>query len=172
MTELEKAQGETGQSIYRTSSRQSVFVFGDVSREAYALFQIGPNGTKRHLFARPHQESDYDKMLGENAKPGDLIVLLLTAQNYTAVPQRYADLLPLPVATIGERLQRGEVIAQTGKAREMKVLLLAAPTQDGVETLIRSLTALWQRSLPFEEGAGTPFPALQLAKAFSSRKAA
>jgi hypothetical protein len=143
MMELEKAQGATGQSVYRTSSRQSVFVFGDVSKAAFDLFQTGANGVKRNLFGRPHRQSDYDEMLGENAKPGDLIVLLLTAEDYTAVPSKYADLLPLPAATIGERLQRGETVVQAGKARDMKVLLLAAPTQEGVETLIRSQKALW-----------------------------
>ena len=47
-------------------------------------------------------------------------------------------------STSAARLQAGETVVQTGKAHDMKVLLLAAPTQEGVETLIRSQKALWQ----------------------------
>jgi hypothetical protein len=58
------------------------------------------------------------------------------------VPADYADLLPMPWDQIEAALKEGETVERNGEARERNVVLLAAPTESQLNTLIQKTRLL------------------------------
>ncbi len=127
--ELDKARGSKPQAQardYRKDPQHSVFMFGLWDEQANRSLTAS---SSRHLFGRNHREDEYQKMLAKHAKPDDTIILLLSLDDPAGrVPAAYADLLPIPWPEAERQLKEGKVLFERGKAREMTVFLLAAPT--------------------------------------------
>jgi len=94
--------------------------------------------------SRGHSELNYEEVLDEShgLYPGDVMVLLFSLDAPDRIPKRYEDLLPRPWAEIEAELKQGQSVELTGKARKLKVVLLAAPTITEVQTLIRKTPLL------------------------------
>ena len=136
--ELEKAKGADWDSYsYRTDPTPCLFMFGPngPGRLAYAKMQQAPrNG---HVFSRPHDPAEYRKAFDERSKPGDTVVLLLALDDAGRVPEDFHDLLPGPWVDVEARLKDGKEVFLKYTAREMNIVLLAAPTVKQLEQLIR-----------------------------------
>ncbi|MGD8499952.1 MAG: redoxin domain-containing protein [Phycisphaerales bacterium] len=96
---------------------------------------------------RPHKKEHYDDIFEGvyAARPGDIIVLLFSLDTKERIPDGYEDLLPKPWSEIEASLKQGKTVELGGKARNMNVILLAAPKRAQLEQLIREsggLTAL------------------------------
>jgi hypothetical protein len=81
------------------------------------------------------------------AKPGDTFVMMFAFDeekfgHSQMVPQKYQDLLPKPWLEIKERIGRGEVVELKGKACGFDTIVLAAPTLDQLDELIKSTELL------------------------------
>jgi bla regulator protein BlaR1 len=81
------------------------------------------------------------------ARPGDTFVMTFAFDeekfgHSQMVPQKYQDLLPKPWLEIKERIGRGEVLELKGKARGFDTIVLAAPTLDQLDELIKSTELL------------------------------
>jgi len=142
LTELDRARGtkkDWSQHDYRKDPTPSVFTFGLYDEVAVnALRQSRPG----HLFGRDHVAAEYEKMLTKNAKPGDWIILLLALDDADGrVPKEHSDLLPLPWTEVEARLKRGETVFERGRARELTVFLVGAPTTDSLRQEFRRLAA-------------------------------
>lgn len=142
LAELEQARGarkDWSQHDFRKDPTPSVFTFGVCDENALKSLRQSRPG---HWFGREHVAVEYEKMLMKNTKPGDWVVLLLTLDEANGrVPKEYSDLLPLPWTEVETRLKRGETVFERGKAREMTVFLLAAPTTDGLRQGFRRFAA-------------------------------
>jgi len=106
---------------------------------------------------RHHDEKSYDEVFVDGIwgkKSGDIIVLLLSLDVKDRVPVRYEDLLPRPWSEIEAALRQGQTVELAGKAREMKIILLAAPKGWGLRQLIREsklLSALTKHNVTSED---------------------
>jgi hypothetical protein len=81
------------------------------------------------------------------AKPGDTFVMMFAFDeekfgHSQIVPQKYQDMLPKPWLEIKEQIERGEVLELKGKARGLDTIVLAAPTLDRLDELIKSTELL------------------------------
>jgi beta-lactamase regulating signal transducer with metallopeptidase domain len=81
------------------------------------------------------------------AKPGDTFVMMFAFDeekfgHSQMVPQKYQDMLPKPWQEIKEQIERGEVLELKGKARGLDIIVLAAPTLEQLEELIKSTELL------------------------------
>jgi hypothetical protein len=131
MTDLNKAYisyrtAQSGSDVdYRKDPRHSIFIFGSVDDKSFQeLYEIAD----RHLFGRPHRAEMYKDMLTRNSKPGDTIIVLLSLDSDKRVPAEYSYLLPQPWPDVEKKLKQGQVVNEQGKAREMSIFLIAAPT--------------------------------------------
>jgi hypothetical protein len=141
LAELDKARGAKSDSPrhdYRKDPRHCIFIFG-VWDEAGCRLLMKSAG--RHLFGRNHAADHYKEMLTNNAKPGDTIILLLSLEDGSRVPDEFCDLMPLPWSETESRLKRGDTVFVKGRARDMTVRLLAAPTVERLRTEFRRLAA-------------------------------
>jgi hypothetical protein len=121
---------------YRADPRHSVFIFGPWDAQATSHF------ADRHCFGRSHAAADYREMLTKNAKPGDIVILLLSLDDSSArVPDEFSDLLPCPWSETESDLKEGKTVFKKAEAREMSVFLLAAPTAATLQEEFRRLTA-------------------------------
>jgi hypothetical protein len=93
---------------------------------------------------RPHKKECYDDIFkGIYAtKPGDVIVLFFSLDTEERIPNGYEDLLPKPWSEIEAVLKRGETVELAGKARDMNIILLAAPQREQLRQLIRETKLL------------------------------
>ncbi len=88
---------------------------------------------------RPHSKEFYDNIFNGvfTQKPGDVIVLFFSLDTEDRIPQAYEDLLPKPWAEIEADLRKGNTVELAGKARELNIILLAAPKRGQLQQLIR-----------------------------------
>jgi transglutaminase-like putative cysteine protease len=88
---------------------------------------------------RPHKKEYYDNIFNGvfTQKPGDIIVLLFSLDTQERIPEGYEDLLPRPWAQIEADLQKGKTVELTDKARDLNIILLAAPKREQLRRLIR-----------------------------------
>ena len=141
LTELEKARSATSASEahdYRKDPRHSFFIFGIWDEEAC---QSLLKATGRHGFGRDHAADQYKEMLTKNAKPGDTVILLLSLDAPGRVPAEFSDLLPLSWSKVERLLKQGQTVFKQGKARDMDVFLVAAPTASTLREEFRRLVA-------------------------------
>lgn len=133
LAELDKARSSQGTQSgwenydFKKDKKHSIFVFGPYDDGSFMELSKTAN---KHLFGRPHKAEDYKEMLTKNSKPGDTIILLLSLDSNERVPAEFSDLLPSPWADVENQLKQGQVVIKQGKAREMSVFLIAAPTRD------------------------------------------
>jgi len=126
LAEVEAARGST----YRLGSLRSLFIFG----EEGALYGRFTKAQDRHVFQRGHSAGEYDEMFDRHTKSGDTVALLLTLDG-PRVPAKYADLLPKPWAEIEAALKKGETVEAVHPARDLRVVVLAAPTKAALNRL-------------------------------------
>jgi transglutaminase-like putative cysteine protease len=88
---------------------------------------------------RPHKKEYYDNIFNGvfAQKPGDIIVLFFSLDTQERIPEGYEDLLPRPWAEIESDLEQGKTIEVAGKARDLNVILLAAPKREQLQQFIR-----------------------------------
>src|SRR6185295_8841993 len=117
---------------------RTIFMFGIWDEQANQSF----SKVSKNIFGRPHTREDYEKMLVNNAKPGDAVVLLISLDDSRArVPKEFSDLLPSSWSEIEKRLRNDEVVFMKGKARAMTVFLLATSTIDNLHKEFRRFAA-------------------------------
>ncbi|GEM_PF-2560461 len=107
---------------------------------------------------RPHAPEYYENLF-EGVwfkKPGDILVLLFSLDTPERVPPGYEDLLPKSWTEIESQLKQGRTVELSGKARDMNVILLAAPTKDELAPLVRNSKLLRAPGTPTEEQDNRP----------------
>jgi len=89
-----------------------------------------------------HVRSYYDEVLPKLGK-GDLLVLLVAADDGGRIPAEHAALAPLAPDEVERRLGRGESVAEE-RTREdgLRIVLLAAPRRTALEELARTTPLL------------------------------
>jgi hypothetical protein len=88
---------------------------------------------------RPHDRKSYDSIFIEGIwgkKPGDIIVLLFSLDRKDRIPTEYEDLLPVPWSGIELALKQGKTLELKSEAREMNIIVLAAPNRNRLGRLI------------------------------------
>jgi len=106
-------------------------IFGDIRG---IVEDVTYNKTGRY-----HEKKSYDDIFIagiHNRKPGDIIVLLFSLDAEERIPVEYEDLLPKPWSEIEAGLKQGEAVELSGKARDMNIILLAAPKRGQLKQLI------------------------------------
>lgn len=89
-----------------------------------------------------HSADAYAKHLGR-LRRGDLVVLLFAADRTDRdVPPGHEDLLPLPLAEVWKEVEAGRTVEREGEAHGARIVLLAAPTKEALERLIRETKTL------------------------------
>ncbi|MHC4619517.1 MAG: transglutaminase domain-containing protein [Planctomycetota bacterium] len=89
---------------------------------------------------RPHEIESYDEIFIDDIwgrKADDVVVLLFSLDTKGRIPAKYADLLPKAWPEIEAALTEGRNVELEGTAREMRVVLLAAPKKSELKRLIR-----------------------------------
>jgi predicted metalloprotease with PDZ domain/beta-lactamase regulating signal transducer with metallopeptidase domain len=135
-----------------------VFILGGAD---LAMFEKVMQNTSRGTFSktgRDHSDAVYDEIFSPipnhyDRSDGDLMVLLFTLEQGTRLPAKYEDLLPRSWSEIEAALHRGETVELAGRARGLEVVVLAAPTVDGLSRLIETTSEL-ARYRPAGAGAG------------------
>ncbi len=91
-----------------------------------------------------HEKKHYDAIFEgiHTTKHGDIIVLFFSLDTEERIPEGYEDLLPKPWSEIEAALKLGETVELTGKARDMNIILLAAPQRKQLRQLIRETKLL------------------------------
>jgi len=134
------------------------FLIGDLSRSPLPdIFIMEPSRIKGKGFSiwdeilsivkdvtynqtgRLHKREVYDDIFNGIyvKKAGDIIVLLFSLDTKERIPQGYEDLLPRPWSEIEAALEQGKTVELAGKARQINVILLAAPRRSQLRPLIR-----------------------------------
>jgi hypothetical protein len=123
-----------------------IYIFGLWDEEGIkSLKALLP--VRRSVWGWRHLARFYAEMLNRHAKPGDDVLLLFSLDDPDArTPEEYADLLPKSWGNVESRLRQGQSVTLQGAARQMRVFLLAAPTQEKLRSEFRRLVAA--RALP------------------------
>jgi len=87
---------------------------------------------------RQHNKKSYDEIFDgtHNRTAGDILVLVFSLDREDRIPTKYEDLLPKPWPEIEANLKQGRTVELLGKARELNVILLAAPKMDQLKKVI------------------------------------
>jgi transglutaminase-like putative cysteine protease len=103
------------------------------------VFSIVTRVACNNIVGRNHKKEVYDDIFNGVyvKKPGDIIVLLFSLDTKERIPQGYEDLLPRPWSEIEADLEQGKTVEVAGKARQMNIILLAAPKRLQLRPLIR-----------------------------------
>ncbi len=93
---------------------------------------------------RSHCEEHYDYIFkGFRAvEAGDIVVLAFSLDSEGRIPEAHEDILPKPWPEIEAELKQGRSIEMTGNARDLNVILFAAPKREQLQPLIRKSTLL------------------------------
>ncbi len=87
---------------------------------------------------RPHGRKFYDEIFDgtHNRSVNDVLVMVFSLDREERIPVEYEDLLPKPWAEIEAELKQGRTVELLGKARELNVILIAAPKMELLEDAI------------------------------------
>ncbi len=111
-------------------------------------------GKRVSLHSFNHSANHYKKILAQ-ARPGKTFVLMFALDHPDKnVPEGFADLLPKPWAEIEAELQAGHVVEETGRARKLRIVLLAAPTVARLRELIKKTKLIGGARGPWFFGMG------------------
>jgi hypothetical protein len=94
---------------------------------------------------RFHDKKSYDSIFIEGIwgkKPGDIFVLLFSLDTDDRIPAGYEDLLPVAWPAIEAALKEGKSLELRCRAREMNIIVLAAPDRSRLSQLIRDSSLL------------------------------
>jgi hypothetical protein len=108
------------------------------------IFEIVKNATFNKT-GRYHEKKSYDEVFIDGVwgrKPGDIVVLLFSLDTKERIPSGYEDLLARDWSGIEKALEGGETVELQGKAREMNIILLAAPKMSRLRQLIKESSLL------------------------------
>lgn len=138
------------------NSRPNVFLFYPGKVYVWDEFiKIVENSTWDKT-GRPHEKEFYDNIFEEvwTTKPGDILVLLFSLDTPERIPAGYEDLLPQPWPEIEAQLKQGRTVELGTKVRDKSIILLAAPTAEGLKSLLQNSRLL--RTL----GGADPVPSV------------
>ena len=131
----------------RTNETNSPVAKEDEEPRRTTWFSAGPAWEELEKFAHSrgsnlssfnHTTADYQRILSKS-QPGSMVVLLFALDHWDKnIPKEYEDLLPMPWDQIEATLKKGETVQRSGKARERKIVLLAAPTESELNKLIQN----------------------------------
>jgi hypothetical protein len=113
-------------------SPSKIYVFQEIFD---MLQQVTYNKTGRF-----HDKKSYDDIFIEGIwgkKPGDIVVLLFSLDTDDRIPAEYEDLLPVSWPEIESVLKQEKVLELKSNAREMNIIVLAAPTTEKLKQLVR-----------------------------------
>ncbi len=87
---------------------------------------------------RNHAKKSYDEIFdGTHNRAGhDVLVLVFALDLEDRIPAEYEDLLPQPWSRIQGQLQRGQTVELSRQARDLHVILLAAPRAEQLPQVI------------------------------------
>ena len=105
-----------------------VHAYGPLNDRVYELHGVGVVG-------RSHGRPYYREVF-RRARSGDVLVLLFT-RNERGVLDGYEDLLPRPWKEIQAALDSGKEVELAHKARDLDIVVLAAPTKSALLELVR-----------------------------------
>jgi hypothetical protein len=94
---------------------------------------------------RFHDKKSYDSIFKEGVwgkKPGDIVVLLFSLDTDDRIPAEYEDLLPVSWSAIESALKEGKMLELKSNAREMNIIVLAAPNRNRLSQLIKESSFL------------------------------
>jgi len=85
-----------------------------------------------------HSRESYDKVFNgtHHRTNHDVLVLIFALDQETRIPKEYEDLLPQSWAQIQEQLRQGQTVELSGKARDLNVVVLAAPRAEQLEQAV------------------------------------
>ena len=127
-------------NIYVMGPRNPVFdIFGEI---VAIVKDVTFNKTGRYHEKKSYDEVFIDGIWGK--KPGDIIVLVFSLDRESRIPSEYEDLLPWEWPKIEDHLKQGKSLQLQGKARDLNVILLAAPTGKQLKQLIKESKLLKQ----------------------------
>jgi hypothetical protein len=90
-----------------------------------------------------HEKEYYDDIFEDiTTKHGDVIILFFSLDTEERIPKGYEDLLPKPWSEIEVVLKQGKTVELTGEARNMNIILLAAPQREQLRQLIQETKLL------------------------------
>jgi len=122
-----------------SASLPNIFILCPSSIPVFAeIIDIVKAGT-RSKTGRYHSKESYDEIFDgtHNRKPNDVIVLLFSLDTNDRIPTQYEDLLPVAWSAIQSSLKQGRTLELNSDAREMNVIVLAAPTAERLKKLVR-----------------------------------
>ncbi|MEN6575120.1 MAG: M56 family metallopeptidase [Phycisphaerales bacterium] len=137
-----------------------VFLYSPRNAAVWDDFVKKVEGSTWNKTGRPHEKEYYDNIFEGvwATKPGDILVLLFSLDTPERIPEGYESLLPKPWPEIESQLRQGRTVELAGKAREMNLILLAAPTVDGLKSLVRSSSLLSVLGKPTDSGGAPAGP--------------
>ena len=94
---------------------------------------------------RFHDKKSYDDIFKEGIwgkKAGDIVVLLFSLDSEDRIPAEYEDLLLVSWPAIESALKKGKTLELKSNAREMNIIVLAAPTAERLKQLVRESNLL------------------------------
>jgi beta-lactamase regulating signal transducer with metallopeptidase domain len=142
----------------KSSSKPNIFVMSPSNfgmfREIFDMVRdVTWNKTGRYHNKKSYDEIFIDKI--HNEKPGDIIVLLFSLDSQDRIPAEYEDLLPEPWSEIDAALKQGRTVELKGNARELNVILLAAPTNAQLRSLVQTSKLLNFSAKPSQSSVRT-----------------
>lgn len=144
----ESEQVKEGERPRRKSERKTSGSLPNiyVMSPSYPGFDIYPEifeivkDTTFNKTGRYHEKKSYDEVFVDGIwgkKPGDIIVLLFSLDREDRVPSEYEYLLPQRWPEIEAVLKQDKTVELQGKARDLNVIVLAAPTGQQLRQLLR-----------------------------------
>jgi beta-lactamase regulating signal transducer with metallopeptidase domain len=139
-----------------------IFLFYPARLNVWQEFVELVEGGTFNKTGRSHQRESYENLFDGIwlTRPWDILVMLLSLDTPERIPEGYEDLLPKPWPEIESALRRGETVELSGKAREMNIILLAAPTSDELRPLVQNSRLLNALRKPGAPPARSPAPIL------------
>jgi hypothetical protein len=147
--EIQPSPGSALPNIY-VMSPSGFDMFGEIFE---MVRQVTYNKT-----GRLHDKKSYDSIFIEGIwgkKSGDIIVLLFSLDSPDRIPTEYEDLLPKPWPEIEATLKQNKTVELRGEARELNVILLAAPTSVQLRSLVQESELLNLSAKPSESSIQT-----------------
>jgi len=133
-TERLKALVQTSKLVRRIEP----WFFGLLSRGTYDRLNRRMNALHHRGVAGYSHYAPYYPRLFTRAQSGDtLIIAIALERKADRIANGYEDLLPRPWPEVEKELKAGKTVELKGEARGLKTILLAAPTAERLERLLR-----------------------------------
>ena len=127
-----------------TGSKPDIFIFYPAQVSVWDEVLEVVTDVTYNKTGRPHRREYYENLFEGvwQKEPGDVLVLVFALDSDERVPEGYEDLLPQPWPQIESRLKQGQTVELAGEARDMKIILLAAPRAAQLTSLVRDSALL------------------------------